>query len=207
MSSIPDALKQDLLQLMRRSKREKFQPYLSHQELTPSEINVILCIHMADARGVNPIQPRNVAAWLHLTPSALSQTLKALEEKHFIERHRTSGDSRVVSLSLTPKAAGFAEESTQVRDQFLDELIAYIGEEDARHLINTFDKVLDFFSEQADGGAIQRGGCQMDHPPCGHDFHVGMMEAEIEKSTETADSITSLRSDAIADMKKVEPCE
>lgn len=165
MSKLSNASKQEMLGLMRRFKREKFQPYVDHQGITPSEMNVILGIHMAQEHGIDPVQPRDLAAWLHLTPSALSQTLKMLEEKDFLRRQRTSSDSRAVSLALTEKGSGVASKASRARDKFMDDLVEYIGEEDVRHLIDTFNRVFDFLSRQADEGAIQRGNYGM-HPPC-----------------------------------------
>ncbi|MGI6104840.1 MAG: MarR family winged helix-turn-helix transcriptional regulator [Raoultibacter sp.] len=144
MASLPSSAKQELLNLMRRLKRENFHSHVTQGELTPSEASVVFGIYIARDRGVDPIQPRNVAHWLHLTPSALSQTLKVLEEKGFIDRKRSKEDSRSVSLELTEKGSAFAAKGVAERDAFMDEFIEYMGEDEVKQLIASLEKVLEF---------------------------------------------------------------
>lgn len=151
--------KQEMLELMQRFKKEKFHPLVAPSVVTTSEANVVVAIYMAHQHKIELIQPRAVAAWLHLTPSALSQTLKSLEEKGFIERNRTSSDSRVVSLTLTEDGFRVAQEITDMYDELLDRMIDYIGEKDIEQLMRTLEKVLDFLTGEAEAGRIQKGGC------------------------------------------------
>lgn len=65
-------------------------------------------IYTARLEGERTIQPRFLAERMHMTPSALSQTLKLLEEKGYVERHRVSDDFRAVSLELTERGAEIA---------------------------------------------------------------------------------------------------
>lgn len=169
MTKLSEETKQEMLGLMRRFKREKFQPSISYEGITPSESNVIFGILMASKHGVDPVQPRDVSKWLLLTPSALSQTLKVLEEKGFVKRERICGDSRAVSLELTEKGFVVAHEIFRSCDNFMDGLAEYVGEEDIKHLIETFKKVLSFLTEQTKAGAIRREVDGFHHISCmGH---------------------------------------
>lgn len=148
MASLPTSTKQEMLNLMNRFKREKFHPHVSAEEINPSEMNAVLCIYIARERGIDLVQPSHVAQWLHLTPSALSQTLKLLEEKGFIERKRSKEDSRSVSLELTEKGVELAHKGAAERDTFMNELIEYLGEEEVKQLIVSFNKILDFMGQR-----------------------------------------------------------
>ena len=69
----------------------------------------MMTVAMLEEHG-EPIRPGRVAELSHTTPSALSQTFKALEEKGLIERRRAGDDYRAVTVSLT------AEGRLQVTD-------------------------------------------------------------------------------------------
>lgn len=131
------------------------------QDITPAEMTVIGSIFSAKNNSDDPVQPRKIAAMLHQSPSSLSQILKTVEEKGFVERHRNHADSRAVSLELTEKGRALAMKFSHSQNAFLDELIDRLGEEDVDDLIRILTKVFDFMSEKADAGDIQRGfqGC------------------------------------------------
>lgn len=184
MSPLSDSTKQELLLLLRRFKRERFHPTIKLDGVTSAEAHAVLCVCMAKEHGIDPVQPRMVAAWLQQTPSALSQTLKAIEEKGYIERHRRSDDSRSVSLVLTEKGKELACEFRKAQDVFFDDLVECIGEEDLSHLLKTFSKIYDHLSQKADEGMIERGDSKgfehPSHPPFPHAFHGGMCEIKEE---------------------------
>jgi DNA-binding MarR family transcriptional regulator len=161
--------------LARRFQKEKLPFFVASEDMTSSENSVITAIYMARLHGIDPVYPRAVAAWLHLTPSALSQLLRSLEEKGYLERHRTAEDSRAVALSLTTKGNEAGEEAVRNHDRFVEELFAYVGEEDIQRLIGILNKVLDFLSQKGkDEGKEPRGApgaafVEADAPPCGLD--------------------------------------
>ena len=127
------------------------------EDVTPAEMNVIISILFMKQQSDDPVQPRMIASLLHQSPSALSQILKAIEEKGYVERHRSHGDSRTVSLKLTKSGHDLAIQFSQTQDAFLDELIEYLGENDVAALIRILSKAFDFMSEKADAGDLQRG--------------------------------------------------
>lgn len=166
MSHTSEETKRELYLLLRRFKKEKFHPHIYLTDVTPAEINVIITIFFAKKESDDPVQPRMIAAHLHQSPSALSQILKAVEEKGFIERHRSREDSRAITLELTEKGIDLASQFSQKQDAFLDELIERLGEKDVEDMIRILRKAFDFMSEKADAGDLQRGfhGCQSPPP-------------------------------------------
>ncbi len=157
-----DEAKRKVFAIMQRFKQERYLPMVAPADLTPSEATVIIAIYFAGLHGMDAIQPHFIAKRLHLTPSALSQTLKVLEEKGYLVRARMSGDSRAVSLELTDRGASMAEKAARIREDHLDELIAYVGEEDMGHLMETLEKILDFYKQQEGEGKVQK----MQHKCC-----------------------------------------
>ena len=156
MASLPMSAKQEMLDLMTRFKREKLHPHIDIEGFSPSELNVTLCVYVAQKQELDLIQPSHVAQWLHLTPSALSQTLKVLEQKALIVRKRSQKDSRSVSLELTPEGMKLAQKCAEERDCFMNDLIEYLGEEEVKRLIKSFNKIFDFMSARCSKSASDK---------------------------------------------------
>lgn len=156
MNGLPKETKQGLLEIMRRFRKGAYIPFLTPEGLTFSESRIVVGIYTAREDGEQTIQPRFLAERMHMTPSALSQTLKLLEEKGYVERHRVSDDFRAVSLELTERGEAIAKEADAMREQHLTELVEYVGVEDIDHMVETLNKILDFHEKQAEAGKIER---------------------------------------------------
>ncbi|MDO4854590.1 MAG: MarR family winged helix-turn-helix transcriptional regulator [Coriobacteriia bacterium] len=111
--------------------------------LTPVEMRVLVCIYLAWGRS-EEVRPGMVASELCMTKSALSQVLRPLEEKGYIERRRSERDSRAVVLAVSDLADARIKSMRGKLDQEMSELIAFIGLDDLRHLKKTVDKIVAF---------------------------------------------------------------
>lgn len=154
MTTKNEEMQQGLLDIMRRFRKGTYLPFMIPEGLTPSEARIIVGIFMARLEFEDTIQPRILSERMHMTPSALSQTLKLLEEKGYVERNRISDDFRAVSLELTEQGTVIAKEAYRMREKHLTELIDYVGADDIDHLLVTLNKMVDFHEQQAEAGKI-----------------------------------------------------
>lgn len=138
-----------LLEVMRRVKRIGHAAHMSPQGTPPAEARIMLTVHDMARISEDPVQPRTLAERIHMTPSAVSQILKALEEKGLIERHRNADDNRVVTIVLTEEGERLAAEVEAMHDAHLGDLIDAIGEDDANELIRIVGKIIDHYSDSA----------------------------------------------------------
>lgn len=138
-------IKHELYELMRRMPRGRFASP-PPEGLTPAECRIIVAVDEMERSG-DIVRPRQIAAFCHTTPSSLSQTLKSLEEKGFINRKRTGDDYRGIAVSLTEAGTRFAEEGRRRHDEHLDHVMAYLGEEDMRHFVRILKKVVEFHEQ------------------------------------------------------------
>lgn len=81
----------------------------THVSITHDEARVLLELGAAQ----QSLRPGALAKQLNLQPSTLSRVLRNLENRGFIERHRTTEDARSLSLSLTYLGARTAKETEQ----------------------------------------------------------------------------------------------
>ena len=143
-------MKRELYELTQRMRHDRIMPP-TPQGVTPTEARTMMAVDKLEASG-EPIRPGRVAEISHTTPSALSQTLKALEEKGLIERHRTSDDYRAVTVSLTDEGRQFASEGRRLHNEHMEQVMAYVGEEDMAHLVRILKRVVEFH-DRADASA------------------------------------------------------
>lgn len=133
----------DLLGSVAKMRNLNHFSRFSIEGLTPVEMRVLVCIYMAWGRS-EEVRPGMVASALCMTKSALSQVLRSLEEKGYIERRRSEKDSRAVVLVISELAKNRITALRGMLDKEMGELIAYIGLDDLRHLKTTVDKIVAF---------------------------------------------------------------
>lgn len=75
------ALKEEFVHLMRLIHREQFHSAWTPKNLSKPEMHVLMCIWIARTHH-KEARPTALAKYSHVSPSAVSQTLKTLEEKH-----------------------------------------------------------------------------------------------------------------------------
>lgn len=143
--------KHELFELMQRMHRSNYSSP-TPEGVTPSEARTVVAIEELH-RLHGETRPGRVAEFTHTTPSALSQTFKSLEEKGLIERHRAGGDFRGVTVELTEGGQRFAIESKRLHDEHMDEIMAYVGEEDMAHLVRILRKVAEYHEHKGEGDA------------------------------------------------------
>lgn len=142
--------RRELFDLIRRFRHERYDMRSLLTDglgMTAAEAHVLAHLLRAE-REERGVRPSDVAHRVRITPSAISQTLKALEGKGLIVRERSERDSRSVELRLTAKGKGTASELFRRRATMVDDLIAYIGEDELRAFVSTLGRVMEFCDDR-----------------------------------------------------------
>ena len=139
-----EELKQRLFAATRRMRKSRSHPPLP-EGITPTEGFVLMSISQLMSDGKR-VRSGDIAKRGHSTPSATSQALKSLEEKGFITRHRDEGDSRGVTVQLTELGWKYEQMNRRMHDRRLEDLLEYLGEDDAREFARITERVSDFES-------------------------------------------------------------
>ena len=139
-----ELIKRELYGMMRKMQQVKPLECMPADGVTCSEGQALHAIMiMADNEGADAVRPRAVSEHMCITPSALSQVVKALEGKGLVERVRNAQDSRSVILRLTEEGARRARVIDARWSEHMHELVERIGVDDFRHLIRTVNKILE----------------------------------------------------------------
>lgn|GEM_PF-6596431 len=137
---------------MRKQRQEPPAP----KGITPAEMYAIMVVSRLEGEG-RKVRPGDIAKCGQATPSAVSQTLKSLEEKGLITRQRDKGDSRAVTVHLTKEGRAFSARGRELHEQMIDEVLTYLGPEDAEHLVRIVERLVDFPACEA--ARAQQNGC------------------------------------------------
>ena len=89
-----------------------------------------------------PIQTQEqIIRELHYDKGALARTMKALEEKDFVQRAKNPRDSRAVDFNLTDKARELRPRIMEILVDWNDALIGGIPADDLDRTIDTLEKM------------------------------------------------------------------
>lgn len=137
---------------MRKQRQEPPTP----KGITPAEMYAMMAVSRLEGEG-RKVRSGDIAKCGQATPSAVSQTLKSLEEKGLITRQRDKGDSRAVTVHLTEDGRAFSARGRELHEQMIDEVLTYLGPEDAEHLVRIVERLIDFPACEA--ARAQQNGC------------------------------------------------
>lgn len=137
---------------MRKQRKEPPAP----EGVTPAEMYAIMAVSRLEGEG-RKVRSGDIAKCGQATPSAVSQTLKSLEEKGLITRQRDKGDSRAVTVHLTEDGRTFSARGRELHEQMIDKVLTYLGPEDAEHLVRIVERLADFPACEA--ASAQQNGC------------------------------------------------
>lgn len=153
-------LKEEFVRLMRMIHREQFHPTWTPGNLSKPEMHTLMCVWIAYQHN-KEARPSSLAKYSHVSPSAVSQTLKTLEVKGLVARVRSVNDSRSVVIELTEEGRALIEEVQSIRSSYFDEMFEAIGVDDMQTLMRIMRRVLDFCALKHDV-YVKRDVCKTD---------------------------------------------
>ena len=137
---------------MRKQRQEPPTP----KGITSAEMYAIMAVSRLEGEG-RKVRSGDIAKCGQATPSAVSQILKSLEEKGLITRQRDKGDSRAVTVHLTKDGCAFSARARELHEQMIDEVLTYLGSEDAEHFVRIMERLADF--PACNAAQAQQDGC------------------------------------------------
>lgn len=155
MDDTAAGLRRRLFDAAARMRKQRQKPP-APKGITPAEMYAIMAVSRLEGEG-RKVRPGDIAKCGQATPSAVSQTLKSLEEKGLITRQRDKGDSRAVTVHLTKEGRAFSARGRELHERMIDGVLTYLGPEDAEHLVRIVERLADFPASEA--VLAQQDGC------------------------------------------------
>lgn len=125
-----------------RAYRRQLMESASLEQLTPSELEVLLCL--SEGSGGNAAG--EIARYLRLSKSMVSHAVDALAELGYVLAEPSPADRRRVTLRLSPAGAAAAERTYRLLEEFRGVISAEISAED----MGVFQRVLAQMTENMD---------------------------------------------------------
>ena len=95
-----------------------------------------------DGKGENgKITISELASRAKMLPSAISRTLKGLEERGYVERNVNKNDRRNTYVELTEAGRQLTEEARQTMSDFGKSVMSQVDEADMKRLISYLDNI------------------------------------------------------------------
>jgi DNA-binding MarR family transcriptional regulator len=116
---------------------------------TLSELRVLFALRRAARGHVCGMKVSEISKCLHVTSPTITQVLKSLEVKGFVERASDPIDRRAVGIALTERGDQVAQEAADAFLSRFEGLIEYLGEESSEQLAALLSEAFRYFSERA----------------------------------------------------------
>jgi DNA-binding MarR family transcriptional regulator len=113
--------------------------------LKPSQLMIMFKLLRNASREERGMRVSDLAAFMGVTSSAVTQILTALEKSEFITREIDPHDRRAVRVVLTMKGRDVLKPAKEKMENRFRELVEELGEEDSRILCHLLIKLEEFF--------------------------------------------------------------
>ena len=132
-----DKLYEELFRAMNQFRKLKFAemfPMINRTDF------FVMCTIM-DKGENGKITISELASRAKMLPSAISRTLKGLEERGYVERNVNKNDRRNTYVELTEAGRQLTEEARQTMSDFGKSVMAQVDGEDMKRLISYLDNI------------------------------------------------------------------
>ncbi len=99
---------------------------------------------------------RSIAKSLKRDHGNISKICTVLEEKGFVYRKRSDGDSRIVNIRLTKQGEDYVDEFRTIVAPFMNKLSDYLTDGDMRFFLRSMENINKLLDESEDVKAIRR---------------------------------------------------
>ena len=93
------------------------------------------------------VRVSDIQSSLFITKPAVSQMLNSLERKGYIKRGINTKDRRKIVITLTPEGLAVMDTMQEHADKKTREVISRLGEENAKQLVELFNRFADICEE------------------------------------------------------------
>ncbi len=111
--------------------------------LSMTEVHLLESIAKASDNTMSHIARRSM-----ITQGTLTTSIKKLEQKGYVKRIKDESDRRVIRLNLSEPAYDILKIHDRFHEEMIDRAIADLGLEENQNLIDSLNRIMDYFREQ-----------------------------------------------------------
>ena len=132
------------MQQLHRTSTTHLHTLMGKQDISLTQLELLLTV-----KHRQPVNVKDLAAHMRLTPGAITQLLEGLAERNYIGRESAEYDRRVTIVSLTPSGAGKLRLLWEQRKATLRQIMETLNDEELAVMLRVQEKMLRHFEQQA----------------------------------------------------------
>lgn len=131
------------LELTRRAMFMHFYHTLTTPDLSPAAIRMLFVVG-----HTQPVQPKDLAGKMYLTPGAVTQSIDALVREGYLERTPIANDRRSMSISLTPKGQAKVAALKNAQQERFSQMVAGLSDRELKTFLHAQQKMLRYLEHE-----------------------------------------------------------
>ncbi|MDB5166641.1 MAG: MarR family transcriptional regulator [Candidatus Saccharibacteria bacterium] len=132
---------------MRRLTQTWFQEFLRSYNVSTAQSEVLILL----LKQPEPLQPKEIARCLQLTPGAVSQLVDSLVENGHVIRTPSPTDRRSTAISLKEDGNDMLMELRRHQKNFQHDMSEILTDDEIEQLLNTQTKILAYLERSTNG--------------------------------------------------------
>lgn len=133
----------DTSEVTKRALFAHFYHSISESGLSPASIRMLFVIS-----HTQPVQPKDLAGKMYLTPGAVTQSIDALVRGDFLQRTMREGDRRSTFISLTDKGEAKVTALKEAQQRRFTEMVSELSDEDLENYLHVQQKILHYLERE-----------------------------------------------------------
>lgn len=129
---------------------------LFQRELTKGEFGVMEVVKARHQETGGCVSANELAAFMQCKPSAISRTLRGLEERGLVERTINRADRRGIHVALTKRGEALLGEEEKFQGNLFQNVMDRIGEEKLSVYLDIWKEMLTAYVESV-SGPLEKG--------------------------------------------------
>ncbi|OAB47607.1 MarR family winged helix-turn-helix transcriptional regulator [Paenibacillus antarcticus] len=116
--------------------------------IKPSEVMLMFCLQKRKEPNTAGLRVSEISEILGVTSPTVTQLLKELDAKGFIERTMDQEDRRAVRIKLSKQGEVVIQEALSLTEASFNGLIQFLGEEESNQLADLLIKVCQYYEQR-----------------------------------------------------------
>jgi DNA-binding MarR family transcriptional regulator len=125
------------MQQMHRAGTAKFHAMIGQLDISPSQLGLLRCV-----KELQPVSVKDIAAYMRLTPGAVTQLMEGLVASGYLERRPDTRDRRVTHVSLAEGGSKKLKELWERRKAALRGIMQELDTEELAVMLKVQKKML-----------------------------------------------------------------
>lgn len=139
------------MQQVHRTSTTRMHSLMGQHDVSLTQVELLLTV-----KHRQPVNVKDLAAQMRLTPGAVTQLLEGLAERNYVQREVAEYDRRVTNVSLTPSGAQKLKTLWEQRKATLRQIMETLDIDELKVMLRVQEKMLKHFEKYAENSRTKR---------------------------------------------------